>query len=87
MEQDAAEIHPDEAPTMEVLRRYAAGEPVPGRVQNPELHELPNPRRDGSSQRIGGQAQASELRTPVARTGSSCGRSRGEARAVASRGR
>lgn len=47
---------------MEELRRHAAGEPVPGQVQNAEPRELPDPRRDGSSQPVGGQAQAPERR-------------------------
>jgi hypothetical protein len=33
VEQVAAEIHLDEAPTMEELRRYAVGEPVPRQVE------------------------------------------------------
>jgi hypothetical protein len=33
VEQVAAEIHLDEAPTMEELQRYDAGEPIPGQVK------------------------------------------------------
>jgi len=72
---------------MEERRRHAASEPVPGQVQNPETRELPNPRRDGSSQRIVGQEQASELRPPVTRTGASYGRCHSGVWAIAFHGR
>ena len=86
MEQVAAEINPDQDPTMEERRRHATSELVLGQVQNPEPCELPNPRRDGSSQRIGGQEQASELRPPVTRTCASYGRCHSGVWAIASHG-
>lgn len=61
-EQVVAEIHLDEGRTMEDLRRHAAGQPVPGQLQDPEPRELPNLRRDGATQRVGGHPEAPERR-------------------------
>lgn len=72
MKQISAEVDLDKRDAMPELRRDASGEPVPGQLQNPQLGEPPNLRRDETLQRIGGHPEQPERRAvPYTRRDSS----------------